>query len=233
MKISKLTLIMIALTGIVNPQNQSGFQGYISIPSSESFRDGSLIFSSNYINKENTSYREGANNIYSLAATFVYLPNLELAVRLTRPIGFDSQKLGLGDRSFGLKYTLDLKQKYLPRLLVCINDPYRILDDDSGNASLNYFFIMMGKQIEFTDLLLSFDIGYSSHLGISSNNYFKQNIAGGISIVYLDKYFILAEYDTKNFNYGFRTKILKNFYIQTSLMKSKFFAGGLSFLFKL
>ncbi len=215
-------------------QCDMGFSGYITVPNSVSYPDGQILISAHYINKQRINYLSGNFDVMSYSMVIAYLPNMEILFRLIHPLNLDNFKFGLGDRSLGIKYIIPELNSYIPSFCIAVNDILHLINSDTGNASFNSYFIIMGKSFKYINsaLKLQVDIGYAGKLGNSEYSQFN-GVIFGLGLEYHNAIKLDTEYDSKTINIGVKMNPLEFMSTVISLMNYKYINVGVAVNFSL
>lgn len=178
-----------------------GFSGLISTPTPEVLSEGTLVFAFSWMNGPQTYLRSPmTNRLYS--ATAGLLPGLEITLRLTEMVGWhDPTVPGVtygNDRMVSAKYLLPLQDAW-PDVAIGLQDiaSANLLAGNVGSDPR----LAYGQAMLYGVIGDAFGPG-SWHLGISRSAAFVSGPFGGIKLQLNPGLHLMAEYDSRQVNWG-------------------------------
>ena len=163
MKLGALMAISCILLNSANAQedfrnyaapSQLGMTGLIYTPSAYLPKWGMLDFGFTHYHK-NAAFTKGANENAerSFLSSMTFLPFMELSIKLTKPYTTPiDDNYGLGDRSISIRTQLIKERKYLPAVLIGIQDAF----GESSFFSTNYLVFTKRYSLNQFDVVAQF-----------------------------------------------------------------------------
>jgi len=200
-------IVFLVVSGVVSAQSVTGTSGLIHIPSARMLEDGQLVLGGAYI-PQPYFFRYGRNNNPGLNTYITYgiLPFVEVMFRYTHelntPVNVETQYFP--DRMLGFRARLFSEKKYLPAIVLGLQDASSILGDTClvcSNYSATYFVGSKNFKTDFGGFDLS--VGYAfDFLDLKPKDY--MGIFGGISFTpnFFKNASILVEHNSKGINTG-------------------------------
>lgn len=191
-----LTFFILASTEI-KAQRTTGSSGLLNIPTGDIHPDKTMTIGTNYlpIGQAGKGFNYNtANYFFNLS----FLPFIEATYRLTLFRNDSTGHIYNQDRAFGLKWRICNEKKWMPSLLIGMDDVYS-LGKGEGNQFFASNFIVSDKTINTTNHIFRLTAGYG--FNPKDRNRLKGMFGG---VTYTPKRFsnlsLLAEYDTKTIN---------------------------------
>ena len=216
--------------------SQFGFSGIIYTPSAYISEWKTIDASFTHFSKETSfTYQGGIKSERAFNLNLVFLPKVELSLKLTLPysnlrphhrLNSDQPRnWGIGDRSYSLRIQLLEEKKNRPTVLIGIQDPF------SNAAYFNTNYLIVSKTYKFNTLSIASSIGYGIALEDTQGDYL-QGLFGGIQLNWKNINGMI-EYDTNSVNIGLGYKINNRFFLNTAFINAKYFSGSISYRFYL
>ena len=211
-----LLLLVLAISCKVFSQATNGMSGLIHIPSARMLEDGQLVIGAAYIPKPYFQrYGRRLNPGLNTYITYGILPFIEIMFRYTHELNMrvNTTTKYFPDRMLGFRARLLSEKKYLPALVLGLQDASAITGDTClvcTNYSATYFVGSKKIKTEFGDFDLS--LGYAfDFLELKSKDY--EGVFGGISFSpnFYKNASILFEHNSKGFNSGIRLEAYSRF----------------------
>ena len=233
-KLGVLMAISCIILNIINAQedfrnyaapSQLGMTGLIYTPSAYLPEWGMLDFGFTHYHK-NAAFTKGANEYAerSFLTNVTFLPFMELSLKLTKPyITPVDDNLGLGDRSISIRAQLIKERKYLPAILIGVQDAF----GESSFFSTNY--LVFTKKYNLRQFEVVTTLGYG-HSFKETRGEYLQGTFGGVQAYWKTVNFI-AEYDTKQVNIGLGYQFKKMLFLKTALVNGRYFSGSINLRF--
>ena len=212
----KLILIVLLMVGgVASGQSVTGTSGLIHIPSARMLEEGQLVIGAAFIPKPyfTRTYGPGRENIrlnpgLNTYVTYALLPFMEVMFRYTHelnvPVTMETKYFP--DRMFGFRARLLKEKKYLPALVLGLQDASAIFGETCltcSNYSATYFVSSKNIKTEFGNFDLS--VGYAFDFKeLKAKDY--KGVFGGVSFspkFYEDASFLFG-HNSKGFNTGIR-----------------------------
>ena len=214
-----VVIVFLVVSGAVSGQSVTGTSGLIHIPSARMLEDGQLVLGGAYI-PQPYFFRYGRNNNPGLNTYITYgiLPFVEVMFRYTHelntPVNVETQYFP--DRMLGFRARLLNEKKYLPALVLGLQDASAIFGDTClvcSNYSATYFVGSKNFKTKFGDFDIS--LGYAfDFLELKSKDY--MGVFGGVS--YTPKFYENASFVFEHNSKGFNTGISLNIFSRFNLM---------------
>ena len=213
----KLILIVLLLIGgVVSGQSVTGTSGLIHIPSARMLEDGQLVIGAAFIPKPYFQrYERRLNPGLNTYVTYALFPFMEVMFRYTHelnvPVSFETSYFP--DRMFGFRARLLKEKKYLPALVLGLQDASAIFGETClgcSNYSATYFVGSKNFRTGFGNFDLS--IGYAFDFKeLKARDY--KGVFGGVSFTssFYDDLSILFEHNSKGINTGFKLNLISKF----------------------
>ena len=219
----KLILIVLLLIGgVVSAQSVTGTSGLIHIPSARMLEDGQLVIGAAFIPKPyfTRTYGPGRENIrlnpgLNTYVTYALFPFMEVMFRYTHelnvPVTMETKYFP--DRMFGFRARLLKEKKYLPALVLGLQDASAIIGETCltcSNYSATYFVGSKNIKTGFGNFDLS--IGYAFDFKeLKAKDY--KGVFGGVSFTssFYDDLSILFEHNSKGINMGLKLNLISKF----------------------
>jgi len=209
-------------------QATNGMSGLIHIPSARMLEDGQLVIGAAYIPSGYFSrfYGSGRGVIkinpgLNTYITYGILPFVEVMFRysheLNMPVNVETRYFP--DRMLGFKARLLSEKKYIPALVLGLQDASSIIGGtciSCSNYSATYFVGSKNLKTDFGDFDLS--VGYAfDFLDLKSKDY--KGVFGGISFSpnFYKNASMLFEHNSKGINTGISTIVLSRFSLMLGL----------------
>jgi len=210
-----------------------GIPGLIYTPSAYTADWGEVQLGyTHFSQRASLSYEAGTAPERSFLASIVFLPAVELSLKVTRPYSnlvknFVSgpRYYGIGDRSISLRVQLLKEKKNRPAILVGIQD----LGTASAFFKTNY--IVLSKKMMLKQVALSTTLGYGRPIG-EARAIFLNGPFGGIQAEWKGLSGLI-EYDTERINLGLTYKMKNRLAIQLGLINGQYFIISISSRFRL
>ena len=209
-------IVFLVVSGVVSGQSVTGTSGLIHIPSARMLEDGQLVLGAAYIPQPYFfRYDKNINPGLNTYITYGILPFVEVMFRYTHELNtsVNVETLYFPDRMLGFRARLLSEKKYLPAIVLGLQDASAIIGDtclSCSNYSATYF---VGSKI-FKTNFGNFDlsVGYAFDiLELKSKDYI--GVFGGIS--FSPKFYknasILIEHNSKGINTGIGLTALSRF----------------------
>ena len=217
-----VVIVFLVVSGVVSAQSVTGTSGLIHIPSARMLEDGQLVLGAAYIPKPYFQrYERRLNPGLNTYITYGILPFVEVMFRYTHelntPVNVETQYFP--DRMLGFRARLLTEKKYLPAIVLGLQDASAIIGDTClgcSNYSATYFVGSKNFKTDFGNFDLS--LGYAfDFLELKSKDY--KGVFGGISFspnLYKNAS-ILVEHNSKGINTGINTIVLSRFNLMLGL----------------
>ena len=228
MRLLPLMLLALAfwLSKPLEAQMRAGSSGLLNIPVGEIHPDKTFSAGLNYLPVGQVSKSFGgntANYFFNLS----FLPFTELTYRLTLFAVHRKGNFTQQDRSFNVKFRLLKEQKILPSLLAGMEDIY-----SSGSGEGNQYFassyVVSTKTLSTRAHIFRLTAGYGYNYKSRAS---LDGVFGGLS--YSPKRFsnvtLLAEYDTRHFNFAGTVLLWKHLFIYGGYYGTDEPAAGLAY----
>lgn len=214
--------VSISFPDVLGAQNIMGTTGLVTIPTARMQNDGTLSAGISYIDRKHQEYFEGTKDIANAWINFTFLPFLELAVRLNRPLNYPYKTYTYSfDRTPMFRLRALKERKYIPAIVLGIHD--MASTSNSGTVYFNATYIVLSKRLNDFDIHL----GYAPPI-MKARYYQLNGLFGGVSYIPHKNISLLAEYDTKTVNAGVHFEFFKHFGINLSTIKFDSFAAGMN-----
>ena len=219
----KLILIVLLLVGgVVSGQSVTGTSGLIHIPSARMLEDGQLVIGAAFIPKPyfTRTYGPGRENIrlnpgLNTYVTYALFPFMEVMFRYTHelnvPVTLETKYFP--DRMFGFRARLLKEKKYLPAIVLGLQDASAIFGETClicSNYTATYFVGSKNIKTGFGNFDLS--VGYAFDFKeLKARDY--KGVFGGVSFTssFYDDLSILFEHNSKGINTGFKLNLISKF----------------------
>ena len=204
-KILLLIILLISWKGF--SQSTNGMSGLIHIPSARMLEDGQLVIGAAYIPKPYFQrYNRRLNPGLNTYITYGILPFVEVMFRYTHELNMPVNTTTgyFPDRMLGFRARLLSEKKYLPALVLGLQDASAITGDTClvcSNYSATYFVGSKNIKTEFGNFDLT--LGYAfDFFELKSKDY--MGVFGGISFSpnFFKNASILIENNSKGINTG-------------------------------
>lgn len=227
---SLLIFILLASSATIHAQSLTGMAGLVSIPIANEFRDGEITLGVNYFDKSYNSFSGFSKDGYSYNFTLNFIPEIEFGGKISRNVK-EGINQGIGDRTISLRIRPLFETEYFPAVVIGWQNIGTAFGGERA-VHQHSLFIVASKSIKSISFLdgLGLHLGFGTKLIDSMNNQF-QGAFGGVkldrSIFTKDILLsVMAEYDAKTINPGFRLKLLNAFYLSSYWLDMKYFCGG-------
>ena len=220
----KLILIVLLLVGgVVSGQSVTGTSGLIHIPSARMLEDGQLVIGAAFIPKgvfSRTIYGFSENAVkinpgLNTYVTYALFPFMEVMFRYTHelnvPVTLETKYFP--DRMFGFRARLLKEKKYLPAIVLGLQDASAIFGETClicSNYTATYFVGSKNIKTGFGNFDLS--VGYAFDFKeLKARDY--KGVFGGVSFTssFYDDLSILFEHNSKGINTGFKLNLISKF----------------------
>jgi len=213
----KLILIVLLLVGgVASGQSVTGTSGLIHIPSARMLEDGQLVIGAAFIPKPYFQrYERRLNPGLNTFVTYALFPFMEVMFRYTHelnvPVTMETEYFP--DRMFGFRARLLKEKKYLPALVLGLQDASAIFGEtclNCSNYTATYFVSSKNIKTGFGNFDLS--IGYAFDFKeLKAKDY--KGVFGGVSFTssFYDDLSILFEHNSKGINTGFKLNLISKF----------------------
>lgn len=221
------TCIILLISGTVSfCQSLTGASGLFTIPTANIYNDGEVSIGVNYLPQKYNQTRFGTSDAMIYSGSVVFLPFLELSLRLTKPN--DSDPDYIGDRMPSLRVKLYNESEYMPSIAFGVHDFLVGIKGDSADAHYNSVYAVVSKSFSTNTIFhrLEFTLGYGSDVMDAAGHQFI-GLFGGVSASVDDWLEILLEYDADRMNSGVRIKWW-HLRVLAGLLDNKDFTGGLA-----
>ncbi len=198
----------------------TGITGLVTIPTARMPQDGTLSMGVSYFDKKEQSYFEGTKNVGAAYVNLTFLPFLEVAFRVSRPLWYHSTYTV--DRYPMVRLRLTKEKKYLPAITVGVHD--FASTDNSNTVYFNATYIVLSKK--FSDF--DFHVGYAPSI-MKALYHQLDGPFGGVAYAPHKSLHLYAEYDSKRVNAGFQYQFLKHFAINLAELNFDSYAAGINF----
>lgn len=216
--------------------SQFGYTGIIYTPTAYLPKWKTIDAGFTHFNKETSfTYLGGIEAERAFITNLVFLPRVELTVKLTRPYsvvrpdyqpGSGRQRnWGIGDRSYSLRVQVLEEKDNQPSLVLGIQDPF---------ANLAFFhtnYLVASKKIPINEISILTNIGYGISLEDTNGDYL-QGLFGGVQVSWKGT-IANIEYDTKTLNMGLGYQLKERLFFNMALINVKYFSGNISYRFGL
>jgi len=202
----------------LNAQNITGLPGLVSIPTAEINGDGVLTLGVSYFDKDYLNlYRQNYDGL-AVYAGFSFLPFVEVGMRFTRLLNYPEAQ-ALGDRMPSVRIKLINEGNILPSVLFGAHDFIRTTESKSSYSTATYF--VLTKNYALMDkITMKITGGYGFRIFTSSAYQFEKFFYG-TSVTLFNTIDLMGEYDSKQFNSGFRVNPFSFFSFTVGLMNLK------------
>ena len=215
---------------------QLGFTGLIYTPSASINPWKTVDLSFTHFSKGTSfTYLAGIKEERAFNANLVFLPRVELSVKLTRPYSNlrpdyqpgsgQPRNWGIGDRSYSLRIMVVEEKNNRPALTIGIQDPF---------ANLAFFhtnYLVTSKTFTLNEIRFYTNLGYGISWEDTPGDYL-QGLFGGIQVVWKNLSSNI-EYDTNNWNIGLGYQFKERLFLNMALIDAKYFSGNISYRFRL
>jgi len=216
--------------------SQFGFTGMIYTPTAYIPEWKTIDIGFTHFTKETSfTYLGGIKEERAFNVNLVFLPRVELSVKLTRPYsklrpdfqpGTGGQRnWGIGDRSYSLRIQVFQETEKLPAIVLGIQDPFANL------AFFNTNYIVASKSFKFNELRLIATGGYGKSWEDTRGDYL-QGLFGGLQVNWKNING-MVEYDTEFINIGMGYQFRNLLFLNVALIDAKHFSGNISFRYSL
>ena len=217
-----VVIVFLVVSGLVSGQSVTGTSGLIHIPSARMLEDGQLVIGAAFIPKPYFQrYERRLNPGLNTYVTYALFPFMEVMFRYTHelnvPVTMETEYFP--DRMLGFRARLLSEKKYLPAIVLGLQDASAIIGDTClicSNYSATYFVGSKNIKTEFGDFDIS--LGYAfNFLELKSKDY--KGIFGGISFSpnFYNNASILFEHNSKGINTGISMIFLSRFNLMFGL----------------
>lgn len=230
-----LWLSLSTLTAQVNSNNWSsdvsmlGYSGNIIIPSAYLGADKTLNVGYSHLPME-AAFQEYSGihqkDARLLFLNMSFLPFMEVTFGLNKPLDFEDDDIGLGDRTIIARFQLMKERKYLPAILVGFHDTF------TRSSFTNTNYIVLSKQIKLhKEWTISTHLGYGKKFKEAKDHYLLGAFAGAnIKWKFLGA---LIEYDADRINVGFQGNLKNKAFFKVALLDNKYLSASASIRFLL
>ena len=217
-----VVIVFLVVSGVVSAQSVTGTSGLIHIPSARMLEDGQLVLGAAYIPKPYFQrYERRLNPGLNTYITYGILPFVEVMFRYTHelniPVNVETQYFP--DRMLGFRARLLTEKKYLPAIVLGLQDASAIFGDtclNCSNYTATYFVGSKNFKTKFGDFDIS--LGYAfDFLELEAKDY--KGVFGGISFSpnFNKNASILFEHNSKGINTGINMIVLSRFSLMLGL----------------
>lgn len=224
MKIIKVVIIIILfITSVAVGQSLNGMTGLFNIPTADLAGDGRVFLGANYLERNHLKYAEGVRDVIAPFITIVFLPFVEVSIRINRQLNYFGESHVM-DRMLSGRIRFLEETKYFPSITLGLQNPYSTLHSAKNFTST---YVVLSKNYNFNSLFdrVHFTIGYGSDI-IDAANHQYIGMFGGLSFTFLNSIELMGEYDAERFNAGLRIKLFKHIKLLGGFMDLKHFSGG-------
>ncbi len=224
------TLLFLASSLYSFSQSTMGMSGLLNSPNAVISNEGMVKIGGNFLHERLTpDYWDYDTFNYFLNITF--FPFVEIAITNTALDLYDEGKFTNVDRSVCVKFKLLNEGKYYPAVAIGSNDVItsntdNLFDPGSGNKYFGTHYIAISKHLNLSVA----KIGLHAAFNMLSSTKQKINfpLSGGISISpsFCKNLNMIAEYDTRNFNFGGNITIFRHLFIQVLVQDLKYLSFG-------
>lgn len=231
----KYKLLFLSLVFIfaakTSAQSLTGMNGLLSIPTGELNADKAIVIGTNYFDKNFLDYTKEEHSAFAVYATYMFLPFLELGIRVTRIPNLPEGSQHNVDRMFSFRVQCLKQDTYLPSVSVGADNPFSTKE---GANHFNSLYIASTKTFLLDSFIRSVSLtaGYGSDI-ISASDYEFVGIFGGVSFHVMNFLKLITEYDAKTVNGGFEVLLFNHVHLLACWKDYKYFNGGLGLEFNL
>lgn len=204
-------------------QPTAGTSGLLNSPAAGMPDDGTFSAGANYLPDILTPQAEFNYDTFNYYVGMVFLPFFELSLRMT--LLEEEKKYINQDRSLAVKIRLLKEKKYLPSIVIGLNDIYTTIQ--SGNQYFKSIYIAGSKTFNSGGSLTRVSLGCLS--GFSNDN-MEFGPFGGLSFspAFLKSLSLMAEYDSRYINAGASILLFRHIYLYGFAADLRQFAGGVA-----
>lgn len=211
---------------------QLGYAGLVYTPSANMapWKTADIGFT-HFSRTISKTYNAGETSERSFLGSIVFLPFLEVSLKLTRPYQNETDQLrngkryrGIGDRSISLRVQVLKETARRPALAIGIQDPF-----PTNSDFFNTQYAVISKSFRRNGLTLASNLGFGY---TSDDEAFLKGIFGGFNLSW--KYLnLMAEYDTQYFNAGIGLHFKEIVFLQIAMIDGRGYSGNLNVRFQL
>ena len=217
-----VVIVFLVVSGVVSGQSVTGTSGLIHIPSARMLEDGQLVLGAAYIPKPyfqryNRRFNPGLNTYITLG----FFPFIEVMFRYTHELNVpvNPETKYFPDRMFTIRGRLLKEKKYLPAIVLGLQDASAIFGDTCLNCS-NYsaIYFVGSKNIESDYGNFDLSIGYAfDYKELKAKDY--KGVFGGVSFSpkFYENASFLFEHNSKGFNTGISLNVFSRFNLMLGL----------------
>jgi hypothetical protein len=222
--------LIFVLSATLDAQIESslyGFSGLIGIPTAEIASDGQIIVGTGYF-PHPYGMVEGVykdNQIYY--ATMGYLPFLELTVGTVRIVG---EQWGIGDRTGSFRVKILNEKRLVPQTAIGFHDPFGVFAQGWAQH-LTALYLVSTKSMNLAPVRFRGHLGYGVDW-LKAAHYSLLGFFGGADVRY-SILSLMAEYDSRYFNYGARLSLFSHFNFLLTWLDGKEMTWGFNVTFKI
>lgn len=219
-------------------QSTLGVTGLLNSPSATMYPDGTVKIGGNFLNTNMTPDTWNYNTFnYYVNITFV--PFFEVALTNTAFKLRGSSTFNNIDRSISVRLRVLKEHRFLPSVVVGSNDILTSTSSDNyfspdrGNKYFGMHYVATSKHFNFYENKLGIHAAYN--LLASKKQTLNNPVSGGITFTpsFARNLAVIAEYDTKDFNFGGSYMFFKTFYLQVFVQEFKYLSFGGHFVISL
>jgi hypothetical protein len=237
--IFRIIVAMLLLSSIEgNAQSLTGTRGLIKAPTARMYESGTLAIGMGYVpakffkrtfNNRNTPeiITKGLRSGNSGLNTFITVnltPFLEVMFRYTHELNLEvnPQTTYFPDRMFSARFKLLEEKKYLPTLLLGLDDVSEVFSVTEGDSNFSSSYIVASKYFKIRNLNFDASIGYGFNFKSYEIDYHK-GVFGGVEISNqnYDKFQLIIDYDDTNFSMGLQSYVINRIHTVVGLMNFK------------
>ena len=207
--------LLLVLGSISYGQSVTGTSGLIHIPSARMLEDGQLVLGAAYIPKPYFQrYGRSVNPGLNTYITYGILPFVEVMFRYTHELNMPvNPRTGyFPDRMLGLRVRLIDEKKYLPSMVIGLQDASAIIGNTCTHCS-NYTATYLVLTKNLLSKFGSFDLSFGNAFDLPNlKSKDLKGFFGGFSFTpsIYNKIDFIAENDSYGINYGLKILIFNN-----------------------
>lgn len=213
-------LIVALFTVPAAAQSLTGVSGLVTIPTAQMASDGVLTAGFNYLNRAALEYHGGQHHAKSPFVSLVFLPFVEVGLRLTR--ADSGVEEALGDRTLIARAQLWNESAGRPAVVLGIHD------FAGSKRHFHAAYAVASKTLGPA----SFHLGYGTRL-LDAALYEFVGIFGGLAVSPIDGVRLLGEYDGTGVNVGIDAALFGRLHLLLAASRFEAISGGVSYSFDL
>ncbi len=217
----------------LHSQSTMGITGLLNSPSALMTEDGTVKIGGNFLNT-NMTPDQWDYNTFNFFINITFFSFLEAALTNTAFSFNKDGKFNNIDRAVCVKFRPLKEGRYHPSIAIGSNDlltsnTTSYFDPSRGNKYFGTHYIALSKHLDLGKNRVGLHMAYN--ILSSTKQTINFPLSGGISIspFFYPKMNIIAEYDTRNFNFGGNILIFNHLFLQVFIQDLKYLSFGAHF----